>query len=97
LRDIDGDGYRERVERMLAEERPSLPDIDGDALARQRDYQSQDLEEALSSFTAAPISVTGAREQYPSITCSAGLRSAPLAGRCPADPVKASRWCFFYG
>jgi transcriptional regulator with XRE-family HTH domain len=52
LRDLDGDGYRERVERMLAEERPSLPDIDGDALARQRDYQSQDLEEALSSFTA---------------------------------------------
>jgi transcriptional regulator with XRE-family HTH domain len=51
LRDIDGDGYRERVERMLTEERPSLPDIDGDALARQRDYQSQDLEEALSSFT----------------------------------------------
>ena len=51
LRDIDGDGYRERVERMLTEERPRLPDIDGEALARQRDYQSQDLEEALSSFT----------------------------------------------
>jgi transcriptional regulator with XRE-family HTH domain len=50
LRDIDGDGYRERVERMLTEERPSLPDIDGDTLARQRDYQSQDLEAALSSF-----------------------------------------------
>jgi hypothetical protein len=51
LRDIDGDGYRDRVERMLSEERPSLPDIDGDALARQRDYQSRDFEEALSSFT----------------------------------------------
>ena len=50
LRDIDGEGYRERVERMLAEERPDLPDIDGDALARQRDYPSQDLEEALSTF-----------------------------------------------
>jgi transcriptional regulator with XRE-family HTH domain len=53
LRDIDGDGYRERVERMLSEDRPSLPDIDGDALARQRDYQSQDLDQALSSFTNA--------------------------------------------
>jgi transcriptional regulator with XRE-family HTH domain len=52
LRDIDADGYRERVERILTEERPSLPDIDGDALAKQRDYQSQDLEEALSSLTA---------------------------------------------
>ena len=53
LRDIDEDGYRERVARILAEERPSLPDIDGDALARQRDYQSQDLEAALSAFAAA--------------------------------------------
>ena len=53
LRDIDEDGYGERVARILAEERPSLPDIDGDALARQRDYQSQDLEAALSAFAAA--------------------------------------------
>jgi hypothetical protein len=52
LRDIDRDGYRVRVERMLAEERPSLVDLDGDALARERDYRSQDLTEALSSFTA---------------------------------------------
>jgi transcriptional regulator with XRE-family HTH domain len=53
LRDIDEDGYRERVARILTEERPSLPDIDGDALARERDYQSQDLEAALSAFAAA--------------------------------------------
>jgi transcriptional regulator with XRE-family HTH domain len=53
LRDIDEDGYRERVGRILTEERPSLPDIDGDALARERDYQSQDLEAALSAFAAA--------------------------------------------
>ena len=52
LRDIDEDGYRERVARILTEERPSLPDIDGDALARERDYQSQDLEAALSAFAA---------------------------------------------
>ena len=52
LRDIDNDGYRVRVERMLVEERPSLVDIDGGALARERDYQSQDLMGALSAFTA---------------------------------------------
>lgn len=52
LRDIDIDGYRVRVERMLAERQPSLADIDGDALAKQRDYQSQDLTNALSAFTA---------------------------------------------
>src|SRR5262249_20090138 len=51
LRDIDEDGYRERVERILPEERPTLVDLDGDALARERDYQRQNLEEALSSFT----------------------------------------------
>lgn len=51
LRDIDDDGYRVRIERMLTEEQPNLLDIDGDALASQRDYQSQALEEALSSFT----------------------------------------------
>lgn len=53
LRDIDGDGYRVRLERMLGEECPSLPDIDGDALAKERDYQSQDLSAALGAFTAA--------------------------------------------
>ena len=36
LRDIDGDGYRVRLERMLTEQCPCLPDIDGDALARER-------------------------------------------------------------
>jgi len=52
LRDIDGDGYGVRLKRMLEEQRPSLASIDGDALARERDYQSQDLVEALSAFTA---------------------------------------------
>jgi hypothetical protein len=52
LRDIDGDGYRVRLERMLAEQCPSLLDIDGDALAQERDYQSQDLSAALAALTA---------------------------------------------
>jgi transcriptional regulator with XRE-family HTH domain len=52
LRDIDGDGYRLRVDRMLTETRPDLADLDGDALAKERDYQSQDLAEALTAFIA---------------------------------------------
>ena len=52
LRDIDGDGYRLRLERMLTEARPSLPDLDGDALARQRGYLGQELLPALAAFTA---------------------------------------------
>jgi len=52
LRDIDGDGYRLRLERMLTEARPSLPELDGDALARQRGYLGQELLPALAAFTA---------------------------------------------
>jgi transcriptional regulator with XRE-family HTH domain len=55
LRDIEGDGYRMRLQRMLTEECPSLPDIDGDALAKERDYQSQDLSAALAAFTATRL------------------------------------------
>jgi transcriptional regulator with XRE-family HTH domain len=57
LRDIDGDGYRLRLERMLTEARPSLPDLDGDALARQRDYLSQDLPAALAAFAATRLEI----------------------------------------
>lgn len=57
LRDIDGDGYRVRLERMLAEERPSLPDIDGGALAKQRDYLGQDLVAALAAFAATRLEI----------------------------------------
>jgi transcriptional regulator with XRE-family HTH domain len=57
LRDIDGDGYRVRVERMLTEPNPSLPDINGDALARERDYLNQDLAAALATFTATRLAI----------------------------------------
>jgi transcriptional regulator with XRE-family HTH domain len=57
LRDIDGDGYQLRLERMLTEERPSLPDLDGDALASERAYQSADLATALTSFTATRLAI----------------------------------------
>ena len=57
LRDIDGDGYRVRLERMLSEACPALPDIDGDALARQRDYLSQELAPALAAFTATRLAI----------------------------------------
>ena len=57
LRDIDGDGYRVRLERMLTESNPSLPDLDGDALAKERAYQSADMAAALSSFTATRLAI----------------------------------------
>ena len=50
LRDIDHDGYRERIERILTLDRPVLHDIDGDALAVARDYPRQDLNAACAAF-----------------------------------------------
>jgi hypothetical protein len=53
LRDIEQEGYRVRIARLLSEEQPFLPDIDGDKLAKERHYNSQSFNEALSAFTRA--------------------------------------------
>ena len=59
LRDIDGDGYRVRIERMLSEDRPMLPDIDGAQLAVERDYKVQDARAALDTFSATRWAIVG--------------------------------------
>jgi len=53
LRDIDVEGYEKRVERILTEEHPFLPDVDGARLARERDYNRQPLMPALDAFAAS--------------------------------------------
>ena len=53
LRDIEVDGYAARVKRILSEDGPLLPDIDGSRLARERDYNSQNLALALQAFSQA--------------------------------------------
>lgn len=53
LRDIEQEGYRVRIVRLLSEEQPFLPDIDGDKLAADRNYNRQSFNEALSAFTRA--------------------------------------------
>ena len=52
LRDIECEGYSVRLRRLLEEERPFLHDIDGDRLARERDYNSQPVPSALEQFAA---------------------------------------------
>jgi hypothetical protein len=42
---------------MLTEQGPNLRDIDGDALAKERDYQSQDLTDALAAFTTTRLEI----------------------------------------
>jgi hypothetical protein len=52
LRDIEIEAYRVRLERMLTGTVPSLPDVDGGKLARERDYHRQDLIRAQAVFAA---------------------------------------------
>ncbi len=53
LLDIEREGYAVRIERLLKEDAPVLPDIDGGRLARERDYNNQNIETALEAFTRA--------------------------------------------
>ena len=55
LRDIEAEGYNVRIERLLTEDRPRLPDVDGTRLAQERDYNAQDLKAALQGFRAARV------------------------------------------
>jgi hypothetical protein len=65
LADIEREGYSVRVKRLLTEEMPMLSDIDGDRLARERDYNSQNLEDALSRFDDARRATLSALENQP--------------------------------
>ncbi|MGH9882155.1 MAG: DinB family protein [Pyrinomonadaceae bacterium] len=53
LRDIEVEGYALRIRRILREDQPALPDLDGARLAFERDYNGQDVEDALRSFAEA--------------------------------------------
>ena len=50
LRDIEREGYTVRIEKLLNEHEPVLPDINGAKLAQERDYNSQDFQDALNDF-----------------------------------------------
>jgi hypothetical protein len=53
LRDIEVEGYAWRLELLLEEDDPVLPDLDGAALARERRYQTQAFAPALQAFLEA--------------------------------------------
>jgi len=53
LRDIEAEGYQKRIRRILTEDMPFLPDLDGSRLALERRYNEQELEAALEAFTVA--------------------------------------------
>jgi DinB superfamily len=53
LRDIEREGYGVRIERILGEEGPSLPDLKGARLALERRYNEQGFDDGLAAFSQA--------------------------------------------
>jgi hypothetical protein len=53
LADLEHEGFGRRIERLLHEAHPVLPDFDGDAIAAERDYRRRSLREGLAAFAAA--------------------------------------------
>ena len=55
VRDIEIEGYQLRFRRTLDETNPTLPSLDTDALARDRNYSVMDAAEVLASFRQARV------------------------------------------
>lgn len=53
MRDAERDGYLYRYRRVLAEDNPTFPDVDGDKLALERQYGRMNLREAVRDWRAA--------------------------------------------
>jgi hypothetical protein len=53
LRDIEAEAYTIRINRILKESNPFLPDVDGKRLATERRYNSLDADAALHSFATS--------------------------------------------
>jgi hypothetical protein len=53
LADLEREGFGRRIERLLSESEPQLPDFDGSAMAAARNYRSLSLAAGLSAFSQA--------------------------------------------
>ncbi len=53
LADLEREGFGVRIHRLQTELAPHLPDFDGDAIARERNYRSLSLAEGLRAFEEA--------------------------------------------
>lgn len=53
VRDIEVDGYHLRFRRVLDEEHPTLPSVDGEALSRERSYATTDPDAVFAAFRIA--------------------------------------------
>jgi len=53
LADLEREGFGQRIRRLQTETNPVLPDFDGAAVARKRDYKSLALSAGLAAFEAS--------------------------------------------
>jgi len=53
LADLEREGYRARIERLLAEHEPMLPDFDGGKIAQERLYRTKPLADGIARFREA--------------------------------------------
>lgn len=51
LADLEREGYKVRLHRLLQEDAPVMQDFDGGRVAKERNYNSLNLSTALSDFT----------------------------------------------
>jgi hypothetical protein len=88
LADIEELGWRPRFERLLAESRPRLADVDGDRLAVERRYQAQPWRGAARRFVAQRRRTLQALSRFDASTLD---RPAWFGGRrCSAGDVLAA-------
>ena len=77
LTDLEREGFNRRISRLLMEKNPLLPDFDGDAIARQRNYRSRSLPDGLAAFAKARRANLAALRAVPA---DAWSRSGTLEG-----------------
>lgn len=53
LADLEREGFGRRIERLLAETEPALPDFDGTRIAAERNYRVLSLHTGLTAFAQA--------------------------------------------
>lgn len=56
LADLEREGFGTRIQRLLEETEPALPDFDGTRVARERQYRARSLAEGLAAFRSARLS-----------------------------------------
>lgn len=51
LNDLEREGYAVRIQKLIHEEQPLLPDFDGGKIAAERDYNQRQLAAMLAAFS----------------------------------------------